>query len=332
MIAAVLREFGAPLELAEVPEPAPGPGEVLVEVRAVGLCGTDLKIMAGMLQPTPLPLIPGHEVAGVVAAGDSDLAPGTPVACYGYDPCGQCRWCLAGQETLCPRAPHIGFDLDGGLARFVLMKRRNLLPFGPAVSFEEAAVAMDAVLSPWRALRVRAQLQPGERVVVGGAGGLGLNGLQVAVGLGAPVAVIEPAPARRQVALELGAELAVTPEDAGQVVEWSEGGAPVGFEASGTRGGFDAVASCLRPGARLVCCGYRPGVEYGLDSAVLVLREITLVGSRNGSRADAREALGAVEQGSIRPLISRRLPLRDVERAFSLLRAAEEPGRIVVQV
>jgi D-arabinose 1-dehydrogenase-like Zn-dependent alcohol dehydrogenase len=330
MRAAVLRSFGAPLELTEVPEPQPGSDEMLVEVRAIGLCGTDLKITGGLMGSTPLPLIPGHEVAGVVAADGGALAPGTPVACYGYDPCGTCERCRVGQETLCRDATHLGFDRDGGLATFVKVRRRNALPFSPSVSFEAAAVTMDAVLSPWRALHTIAGLQAGERVAIAGGGGLGLHGVQVARGLGAAVAVLEPAPSRRQLALELGAELAVAPDEAGQVAEWAQGGADVGFEASGARGGLDALAASLRPGGRIVCCGYRPGQEYGLDSHQLVLGEIALLGSRNGNRADARAALQAVEAGSITPLIAERRPLEEVNEGLGQLRGGEVPGRVVI--
>lgn len=330
MRAAVLRSFGAPLELAEVPEPRPGPDEALVEVRAVGLCGTDLKITGGLMTGTPLPLIPGHEVAGVVAADGGDLAQGTPVACYGYDPCGTCDRCRAGQDTLCADAPHLGFDLDGGLAPLVKVRRRNLLPFGADVPFEAAAVTMDAVLSPWRALHTIARLQAGERLAIAGGGGLGLHGLQVAVGLGAAVAVLEPAASRRALALDLGAELAVAPEEVGQVAEWAAGGVDAGFEASGARGGLDALTACVRPGGRIVCCGYRPGQEYGLDSLRLVLGEIALLGSRNGSREDARAALGAVAAGTITPLIAERRPLEDVNEGMDLLRGGEVPGRVVI--
>jgi D-arabinose 1-dehydrogenase-like Zn-dependent alcohol dehydrogenase len=332
MRAAVLRSFGVPLDLTEVPEPRPGPDEALVEVRSVGLCGTDLKITGGLMGSTPLPLIPGHEVAGVVAAGGGDLAPGTRVACYGYDPCGTCERCRAGQETLCRTAPHLGFDRDGGLATFTIVRRSNLIPFDTAVPFEAAAVTMDAVLSPWRALHTIAGVRTGERVAIAGGGGLGLHGLQVARGLGAAVAVLEPAEARRRLALELGAELAVAPEEPARVAEWAGGGADAGFEASGARGGLDALAVCVRPGARIVCCGYRPGQEYGLDSHHLVLGEIALLGSRNGSRADARAALQAVEAGRITPLIGRRLPLADVNEGLELLRGGEVPGRIVIGV
>lgn len=330
MRAAVLRAFNQPLELSEVPEPELGEGDVLVEVRAVGLCGTDLKITGGLFADTPLPIIPGHEVAGVVVRGTSELPAGTPVACYVYDPCGKCARCRSGQPTLCPSSRRIGFDHDGGLAQLLRMRARNVLPIPDGLPFEHAAVAMDAVMSPWRALTVRAQLRSGERLVIAGAGGLGLNGLQIARGLGAAVAVIDPHEDHRRAAIELGAELAVTGEETARLVEWSHGGADAGLEASGTRSGFDALLASLRPGARLATNGYRPGVDYGLDSALLTLNELTVMGSRAGSREDARGALSAVADGMVKPLISEMLPLAEVNRGLDRVRAGEALGRVVV--
>jgi propanol-preferring alcohol dehydrogenase len=312
-----------------VPEPAGD--EALVRVRATGVCGTDLKITGGAFATTPLPIIPGHEVAGELVEAVDGLPRGQRVACYIYDPCGECRWCQEGRPTLCPRSRRIGFERDGGLAEYIAVPRRNLIPFAGGLAFEAAAVCMDAVMSPWRALSVRAAVQPGETVVVSGAGGLGLSGIQIATALGARVAAIDPVASHRDLALAMGAELAVEPGHLEELTEWVAEGADVGLEASGARTGFDAVAACLRPGGRLVCCGYRPGVEYGLDSARLVLQEIAVLGSRNGAREDARAALRAMEEGRVRAHIMETLTLEEANRALDLLRAGEVAGRLVVR-
>lgn len=331
MKAAVLREFGRPLELAELPVPEPAPDEALVRVRATGVCGTDLKITSGAFAGTPLPIIPGHEVAGELVQAADGLEAGQRVACYIYDPCGECARCREGRPTLCLGSRRIGFERDGGLAEFIAVPRRNLLPFAGSLDFELAAVCMDAVMSPWRALSVHAAVRPDETVVVAGAGGLGLSGIQIARALGARVAAIDPVASHRDLALAMGAELAVEPGGREELREWLAGGADVGFEASGARSGFDAVAACLRPGGRLVCCGYRPGVEYGLDSTRLVLEEITVVGSRNGAREDARAALRALEAGRVTPHIMETLALEESNRALERLRAGEVAGRLVVR-
>src|SRR5579859_1652210 len=332
MRAAVLREFGRPLEVANVPVPVPAADEALVKVVATGICGTDLKITSGAFSSTPLPIIPGHEVAGELAQDADGLRKGQRVALYMYDPCGECRWCLEGRSSLCPKSRRIGFERDGGLAEFVTVRRRNLLPFGDGLTFEAAAVCMDSVMSPWHAFVDRAGLRPGESVVVVGAGGLGQSGIQIAHSLGSRVAAIDTVEAHRELALEAGAELAAEPSDVDRVRSWADGGADLAFEASGTRAGFDLAAGVLRPGGRVVCCGYRPGVDYGLDSARLVLDEITVLGSRAGSRENARAALRAAEEGHVRPHIMEQLDLGEANRALDLLRAGKVLGRVVVML
>ncbi len=331
MRAAVLEAFGRPLAIREVAEPQQRPGDVLVEVRAVGLCGTDLKLMSGAYPGTRLPLILGHEVAGVVLAGPAERPVGTRVACYIYDPCGRCRWCAAGQDTQCPSSGRIGFDHDGGLALRLRARSANTLPFGDDLAFGEAAAAMDAVTTVWRAIRARGALAAGDLVLVCGGGGLGLNAVQVAVSGGGRVAVIEPVADRREAALAAGAELAVDPAEVSVVREWSGGGADLGLEASGTRSGFDALADAIRPGGRMVCVGYRPGVEYALDSHRIVRTEVTLLGSRNGAREDARAALAAVESGSVKPKIAARFPLAAINEAIATLRDGGLAGRVLVE-
>jgi propanol-preferring alcohol dehydrogenase len=332
MRAAVLRQFSEPLEVTDVPEPEIGEDEVLVRVMATGICGTDNKIAAGAFSDTPLPHIPGHEVAGVLAEDAGELKEGQRVACFLYKSCGVCRWCLSGEETLCPDPPRIGFNRDGGLAEYIRMPRDCVLPFADNVSFGLAGICMDAVMTPWRALTVRAKVQPGESVVVIGVGGLGLNGVQVARAAGARVAAIDPLPAHREEALRLGAELAVAPGELEKVLEWAPGGADVVFEASGFREGLDSAAACVTPGGRLVCCGWRPDVEYGLQSRQLVLKEVTVLGSRAGNRTDARAALRALERGDIAPISMEMIRLEDINQALARLKTGDVTGRFVVEI
>jgi D-arabinose 1-dehydrogenase-like Zn-dependent alcohol dehydrogenase len=129
---------------------------------------------------------------------------------------------------------------------------------------------------------------------------------------------------------QLGAALAVAPEDWPAIVDWSKGGVDVAFEASGTKMGLDAAISTLRPGGRLVCCGYRPGLDVSLGSVELVLGELTILGSRAGTRSDAFASLRAVEEGAIKPQISDRVLLSAVNKGLERLRKGEVLGRVVV--
>jgi len=331
MRAAVLECFNEPLHVTDVPDPTiEHANEVVIRVRACGLCGTDLKINAGALDTVTVPIIPGHEIAGEIAFGTDRLAVGQRVACYHYTPCGQCSWCRRGQLSLCPHSRRLGFEQNGGLAEYVRVAAVNALPFGDQLSFEEAAVTMDAVTSPWRALMVRAALAEGETLVVVGAGGLGLNAVQIGLAKGAHVAVVDPVEGLRNLAKEMGAEIAVRSDESAVIVDWSEGGVDVGFEGSGTRNGFDMAVACLRPGGRLACCGYRPGTDFAIDSAKLALQELSILGSRAGAREDARAALRAVEGRIVRPKIANTLPLSEVNDALDRLRRSETLGRLVI--
>jgi D-arabinose 1-dehydrogenase-like Zn-dependent alcohol dehydrogenase len=329
MRAAQLREFNQELALTDLPVPSPGDGELLIRVRAVGLCGTDLKLTAGAIPGLTTPRVPGHEVAGEVIEGGYGFKAGQRVAAFIFNPCGTCSWCERDQAVLCPDAPRIGLERDGGLAEYLVMRARNLLTID-TLSFPEAAVSMDAVLSPWRALHVRGRVTAGERVLIAGAGGLGLHGVQIAIAAGARVGVIDPSAAHRDKALELGAEFAGGPADTGELREWAGDGVDLALEVSGSASGFATAAGELRPGGRMVVCGYRPGVDYAFDSARLALGEISVLGSRGGTLGDARQALDLVQSGAVRPLIASSGPLETVNDRLRALRSGDSIGRQVI--
>lgn len=330
MKAALLRQFSSPYDITTVPDPKPGPGECLVRVRACGICGTDLKISSGAFSDSPLPMIPGHEVAGELVEDAGDMKKGQRVALQVFHPCGRCRWCLLGEETLCPNPPRIGFNRNGGLAEYIVVPTDTAIPFADSLDFESAGIGMDAVLSPWRALVERAKVRIGEWVVVIGAGGLGLAGIQIARSAGARVAAVDPVPEHRAEALHSGAELAVAPEAAKQLLEWlPEGGADVVYEASGSRAGLDVGATLITHGGRFICNGWAPGVEYGLQSFQLVLREVSLIGSRAGTKRDIRNVLRALERGQVKPAYEP-IQLDQINDAMGRLKARQVVGRFVV--
>jgi D-arabinose 1-dehydrogenase-like Zn-dependent alcohol dehydrogenase len=331
MRAAVLNEFGAPLELAELPTPQPEDGELVIRVRATGLCGTDLKVRSGALPSVHPPVVLGHEVAGeVVDDPVGEFPRGQHVACYLYESCGRCRFCRAGRGTLCPTVVRIGIERDGGLAEYMAVARENVLRIETTVPFEAAAVSMDSVLTPWHGLIDRGRVADGDRVLVVGAGGLGLNGVQIARYLGATVAVVDPKRDNLERALQLGAEVAVQPPDVATVREWAGDGVDVALDTSGVASGFDAAYESLRPGGRLVACGYQPGVRFDFESSRLPLGELTVLGVRAGSRSDARAALEAVATGAVVPVVSEVVGLGDANAALERLERGGVLGRVAV--
>jgi propanol-preferring alcohol dehydrogenase len=176
----------------------------------------------------------------------------------------------------------------------------------------------------------RARVRNGEWVVVIGAGGLGLAGIQISRAAGARVAAVDPVPEHRAEALRSGAELAVEPEKAESLLEWTPpGGADVVYEASGSRAGLDVAATLITPGGRLICNGWAPDVEYGLQSRQLVLKEISMIGSRAGTKRDIRSVLRALERGQVKPAYEA-IPLEDINSAMARLKARDVVGRFVV--
>jgi len=329
----MLRAFDQPLALVDVPEPVPGPGEVVLRVQAVGLCGTDLKIWRGLLA-TPLPLIPGHEVAGVViqvGAGVQTPRIGEPVACYIYRPCGNCARCRAGQETLCPNSTRLGFERDGGFAELVRVRADEALRISRELPFTVAAITMDAVVTSWRALKRRGAVEVGQSVVIVGTGGLGLSAIPVGRYLGARMAAVDRNADRLRLARQQGSEVAALVETAErEVLEWSSGGVDVAVEMSGSPEGFSLATRLARRGGRVVVVGYAPGCDYAAESARLVLGELMVLGSRAGTPQDAREALAAVEAGSvIPPPIARTASLDALNDGYEELNRGVVPGRLV---
>ena len=332
MKAAILRAFGDPLSVEEVPEPVPGPDEVLLRVRAAGLCGSDLKVVSGKLPGVATPLIPGHEVAGELTDPVGELPAGTPVAAYVFSTCGTCPSCRRGEGTVCPQAQRIGFERDGGLAEYIAVPRANVLPFSAELGFDRAAVSMDAVLTPWHAIRTRGNVQRGDRVLIVGVGGLGLHAVQVAKALGAHVAVMDPLASHRDAALSLGADIAAAPDEAGLLKAWAPDGIDVALESSGQADGFRSACELVRPAGRIVCCGYQPSRDYAVDSTRLALAELMILGSRGGSIDDARDALAAVGAGQLKPLLVGHGTLADVNDMLEQLRSGAAVGRLAVDL
>ncbi|MFC5947458.1 alcohol dehydrogenase catalytic domain-containing protein [Pseudonocardia lutea] len=329
MRAAVTREPGTLPAITTLPDPEPGPGEVLIQVDAVGLCGTDLKLLDGMIPTVTYPLVQGHEVMGRVAGGEGPT--GARVAVYIPQACGDCRWCARGLTNICPRATRMGFERPGGLAEYVVARAENVVAVPAAVTDEMAAVTLDAVLSPYRALKVRGEVGPGDRVVIVGGGGLGLHGVQIAIALGARVAVVDLDPGKLETASRLGAEVGVLAADEGTLGEWAPDGADVVMESSGAPAGFRLATEVVRPGGTVVTCGYKPGSDASSDSMRLAMDELTIRGSKGGTRADADGALALIAEGKVAPLIARTGGLDDVPAFVQDLRAGEQVGRLVVR-
>jgi 2-desacetyl-2-hydroxyethyl bacteriochlorophyllide A dehydrogenase len=332
MMRAVVKEE-APVDFVfkQVPVPSPRADEVLIEVQAVGLCGTDLPIFSGV-RPVTYPLIPGHEFAGrVVAVGRevSAFSPGDRVAPGLVVHCGRCDFCRAGLESLCDGLYEIGIHTDGAFAPFVVAPEKTLHRLPEGFSFEQGA-AIDPIASAYRPVR-KAAIGSQDTVVIFGPGPIGLYALQIALAEGARRAAVVGAAGDRMrldLARRLGAEITVdasvqSPVEA--IRQWTGGRmADVVIEATGVAEVAPVCLGCLRKAGRLSLAGifHRPAA---LDLGDVVRREITIRGSICYTWLDFQTSLELVAQGRVQvePLLTHRFPLDRMAEALEIARRRE---------
>lgn len=336
MSAAVLRALGKPLEIETRTRPVPGPGQVLIRVRAAGLCHTDLHLADGSAVTPPLPIVLGHEIAGEIAEVGPDVqaTPGERVLAYYYEGCGRCTWCADGSENLCAApAAKVGFDSDGGLCEYYLAGARSLVPIADTVSFAEAAVLGCSGTTAVRVVRSVARTAPGETLAVIGAGGVGLAVVQVAVADGAHVIAIDPHAPSREQARRYGAYAVIDPLAGDPVAAVHAATAGEGCDVA-----VDTVGSTLTPGqavrmtatrGRVVLVGYT-GKPATLDVLEVVVRETEIRGSVGATLADAHTVMEMAAEGLIRGHVEAEYPLRQVNEALARLAAGNVTGRLVV--
>jgi len=335
--AIALERFGAPLVVRDdVPVPEPGPGEALVRVVAAGVCGTDVKLWRGDLPGTPLPIVPGHENAGVVEAlGNGDgPAPGTRVVVFHHLYCGRCARCLAGCQNLCERLRgRVGFDHDGGWADYLVVPVRNLLRIPDGVPARQACVVPDAVATVWRALLTIGRLGGGDDVAVIGAGGLGLTACQLAREFGREVLAVDVSEEKLALATAAGAQRVALPAAAVAAAAELPGGAPrLVVDCAGTPDAVALAVSLLGTGGTLVQVGYSKEARIDVPAADVALRELRILGCRASGLADLAAALEAVGRGTVRPVLGDARPLEEAQAAIDALVAGEASGRQVLLV
>ena len=336
MRAVQLIEPGKPFALRAVSIPSPAEGEVLVRINACGVCRTDLHIRDGLLDLGGRNFAVGHEIAGTImrcGAGVSNTWQGQRAAIYYYEGCGHCRYCLKGDEHLCP-APHAqpGFNADGGFAEYICVPVRNCVPLPDHVSTAEAAVMGCAGSTAVHAGRL-ATIRPGEWVVVYGTGGVGLALLQYARNAGARVIAVGRGGAREVLAHEQGAEYTLDatqePDLAARVKEITGEGADIVFELVGTAASIRSGMDMLRRRGRLVLIGYTQDT-FQTHPIDLIVREVSFIGSVGATLSDLHEAIDLLARGILRVPVAQTLPLEAFETALEQTRKGGLPGRIVL--
>lgn len=331
-----LTKPGRPLEDRLLNEPVPAGNEILIDVRAAGICHSDAHYRAGRGRVT-LPLTPGHEIAGLVAAvGNevSNVSPGDRVAVHYLLSCGTCDACTRGGEQFCVRGAMIGKECNGGFAERVVIPARNAVPIPDSVPFEEAAVMMCSTATVYHALRMATPLR-GQAVLILGFGGLGISALQLAKVFGAePIIAVDVVPEKLAAASSLGA-LTIdgrTEDLAAAVRSLTQGrGADVVLDLAGHAAARLAALRSLAPGGRLMLIALDTTPFAFEPYADLLTRERQLIGCSDHLLAELLELMELAARGdiSLAPAITRRVPLEarainevldDLDRGTSHLR------------
>ncbi len=338
MKAAVLTEFGTDLVMRDVPDPEPGPGEVLVKVAAAGVCHSDVHLRGGAFKDLPpsFPWIMGHENAGYIAqlgAGVTRLPIGAPVAVYGGWGCGLCHLCTSGDEQLCDRSLWAGLGAPGGYAEFLRVPSpRHLVPLGdldPVL----AAPLTDAGLTPYRAVkRVLPRITPGTTAVVIGAGGLGQFTIQYLKLLtAAKVIVLDTSSQKLEVARALGADVVFDASSPGIASEVAAAATRTGvaavFDNVGSDQSLRLGMAVLGPRGALVQVGLAGGsAPFSYETLAI---EAAVTYSWWGNRAELAEVVALAQAGLLTVAVDR-YPLRAINEVFDRLEAGQVPGRAVL--
>lgn len=342
MRALLLQDWGGPLEPVDMPRPEPAPDEVRVRVRACGVGDTLNNMRSGRNAAMPgasVPRVIGHEITGEIdAIGDrvDGLLPGDRVYVYMYLTCGTCDECRWGHDPLCSQMRGmVGLSIDGGFAEFVVVPAANVGILPEGVDDVAGCIAVDALATPWHALRSVARVQPHDTlVVVGAGGGVGIHAVMVGRFLGARVVAVDLTDEKLAYAREHGADEVIDGNDdlEGAILAVTRGrGADVVLDYVAGSATLAPAFRALAPHGRLVIQGVNPpGDELRVEPRAFVHRQISVSGSRYASRREVAEAIELVRRGSLRPAVSRTVPLEDAETLFELISGRRLLGRAAI--
>lgn len=344
MTAARFYEVNEPLRLEEVPVPEIQEDEVLVQVKAVGLCGSDVHIVFEGVTPTPyIPITLGHEPCGVVAATgarvegweEGDRVSVTPVLF-----CSSCRNCIAGHTNICLSRRMVGIQAEGALAEYLAVPAKNLVRLPENVPFTVGAIITDAVATPFHALIERAALKAGETVAIYGVGGLGIHAVQIARLIGArKIIVVDPREEQLERATEMGADLTIDPRESAPVEAILEATGGLGVDVAAEFIGLQetiaqSVESVMR-GGRVLVVGLGPDRIDIVPPTILVRDQISLLASYAFTKLDIEHLVDLTAAGrlDLEASITHTFPLDEVNEALRYLHEkVENPIRVAVEI
>ncbi len=340
MRAAQIREHGDVnvVQVAQVEAPVPAAGEVVLKVLCAGLNHLDIWVRMGRTK-LKLPHILGSDAVGIVTGVGEDVESpqvGERVIVHPGLGCGHCELCRRGEQSLCASFGIIGLNREGTFAEQVAVPASNCYPRPSHLSDEEAGALGLSYVTAWRMLVTRAQVKPGESVLIHGiGGGVALAALQLATRIGAEVFVTSSSNEKLSRSMELGADHMINYEK-GNVVEWIRShkggrGVDVAIDTVGAAT-WPLDFACVRKGGRVVLCGVTSGAKAETDLRALYWNQLTILGSTLGSAPDFEQMLAAAAASRLRPIIDGVFPLDHVRDAMARMEEARQFGKVVLKI
>jgi len=333
MRAVVVARYGGSLHTLARPVPRPASDEVLLRVRASGLCSTDLHLLSGRQPLGELPRVIGHELAGDVVelgGGVRDWQFGDRVTAAIDVTCGRCRHCLSGDTQRCRTMKRIGFERDGGHADYVAVPAANLVAIPESISYEAAAILPDAVACMYHSLIRQGGVGNGQRVLILGVGGLGIHGVQIARSAGAHVLATSRQRQRLAHAEQYGAMAVDTGREslAEAVRAFTDGeGVDVVVDNIGNRASVLQGLAMLRPGGKFLVVAYLDET-FEVPAVPFFKTELELIGCRGSTKQDLIDVVQWVVQGRLTPVLGACYSLEQIAQAAAHLESGEVVGRI----
>ena len=340
MRAMVLREHGGPevLHVEDVPRPEPGPGEVRVRVRAVAVNHLDIWVRrGGPAFQLEYPHRLGSDIAGTVDAlgAGARADAGAKVVVQPGLSCMRCAQCLGGRDNLCRWYRILGENAQGGYGEYVVVPDVNLAPYPERLDYPQAAAAILPFLTAWQMVVRKAQVGPGDTVLVQGAGsGVGVAAVQIAKLYGARVIATASSDAKLARAKELGADVGIDYTRQDFVAECRALTGKRGVDVVIEHVGGDVFAKSLRAvraGGRIVTCGATAGFHPAIDLRHIFFRQVEVLGSTMGSKADLLAVLAHVAAGRLVPVVHAVLPLERAADAHRMLEERQAFGKVVLE-
>ena len=339
MKAAVFHGKDVGLKIEDIPRPQIGDGEILVKVAACGVCHTDLHyIEHGVPTFKKPPVVLGHEASGTVeevGAGVTNVTKGQRVLIPAVLTCGKCTCCRLGRENICTDMTMLGNHIDGAYAEYVAVPAKDVLDLPESIPLEEASIIADAISTPYHAVKNRAQVKPGDNVVIFGCGGVGINAVQMAAAVGARVIAVDMNERKLEWASEFGAADTINASKIERVSKavkkLTGGGADVAMEVIGNPRTIEEAFESVRVGGRLCVVGYTHEA-ISIVAGKIMFKELEVVGSLGCRPVDYVPLIRMVEQGKIdvKRQVTHRFSLDEIGKAFEVMKEGLSLRSIVI--